>query len=125
MPSATKDNAACASAASVGILVPLVNGRPSIVSKLATTCANFSISIFLILFTCCIVALNAPAAVAISLGNIPSRYDPNPSDKICKLTGIIVLAVVELLKIVVETVLVLAVTLNASPVVLVPGFPKE
>ena len=86
MPSATKDNAVCASAASVGILVPLVNGRPSIVSKLVTTCANFSISIFLTLFTCCIVALNAPAEVAISLGNIPSRYDPNPSGKICKFT---------------------------------------
>ena len=86
LPRAIKVSAASASTVSVGTSVPLTKFNPLVVSSVAATCANFSIGIFRMFFICCIVAENAPAAVAKSLGNIPSRYEPNPSGIICRLT---------------------------------------
>ena len=44
---------------------------------------NFSIGTFFIFLICCIDAENAPAAIAKSLGKMPSRYDPYPSGSTC------------------------------------------
>ena len=67
---------------STGTFVEFI-GNPAIVSMLVTTCANFSIGIELMFVICCIDTLNAPAEVAMSGGNIPAKYDPNPTGNCC------------------------------------------
>ena len=37
---------------------------------------------------CCIDTLNDPAALAISGGNIPSKYAPNPCGMACTVNGL-------------------------------------
>ena len=72
LPNAINANPVDANVVSVGTLVPLTF-KPLVVSTLVTTCANFSIGMLEMFLICCILALKAPAAVAISGGNIPSK----------------------------------------------------
>ena len=72
LPNAISANPSDANVVSVGTLVPLTF-KPLVVSMLVTTCANFSTGMLDMFLICCILAPNAPHAVAISGGNIPSK----------------------------------------------------